>query len=218
MSPAELKAAANEVKTQIGKAVALAKEQGKLPGTLKQLVDGLLKPQIDWKAKLREFCTERAKLDYSWRRPNKRTMAHDLYLPHIDGQVMRPPFLGFDTSGSITWNTGALQQFLSEFNKIREDLEPEKIYTAQCDTQIRHTQEYEAHDPLTFEIHGGGGTTLDDLFTHAQTLQFDISCAIIFTDGYVDTSRWQDPGVPVLVISWQNQNFQSPFGETVYIS
>jgi len=91
---------------------------GKMKGGVPQQVKDMLESKIDWREALREFITSFCmdKDISTWRRPNRRWVDKDVYLPSLIGESVGRIVLACDTSGSMG---GVLPKVLGEIKKIR---------------------------------------------------------------------------------------------------
>lgn len=189
-----------------------AKMVGKLPGALERFVDGLTKPQVDWKAVLRRFITERCKDDYSWTRPNKAMLVHGVYIPSLYSESMGDIVIGVDVSGSIDQKT--LDVFAAEIDAIASEMLPANIHVVYCDSQVAGSQTFMRHEAINMEPVGGGGTAFEPVFAWVEENNIRPVCLVYLTDLYGPTS-FDAPEYPTLWCCTNEQ--QGPFGETVEI-
>lgn len=207
----------HEIKTQIAQAAALAKEAGKLPGSIKALIGEILEPKVDWKKELRDFLVQTSKTDYTFKRPNRRMMAHDLYMPSLTGLEMPPICIMFDTSGSIFSHKKTVDTFVSEINSIIEDCVPEHVDVIYVDTRVAGHDVLEKHELLEPNLRGGGGTAFSKAFKYVnEKLDTQPAAVIFFTDLYV--SDFGECDLPVLWCVYDNpQPDKPPFGQILVI-
>jgi len=107
--------------------IAAQKMHGKGGGnTMRELAE-LLEAKVDWRELLREFvsaiCAGRDQS--SWRRPNRRFLSTDTYMPSLVSERVGHLVIGVDTSGSI--DDSDLARFLSEVKEIAERVTPDKV-------------------------------------------------------------------------------------------
>jgi predicted metal-dependent peptidase len=221
-SASESQEAQEERKTQMDQQVAAARDaqqrqKGSVPDCINKLVDDLIKPKVDWRAKLREFVQMTGKNDVTWRKPNRRFAAHGLYLPVLESEECPHLCIVFDTSGSIYCNEKTAQSFVSEVNAIIEDIPPEKITVLHTDTKVAYETELDAGEPISGEFHGGGGTDFNAVMDHITQLETAPAAVIFFTDLYCGDDFGVDPGVPVHWIVYENSTPTAPFGEITII-
>lgn len=187
-----------------------AKEYGNLPGQLKRMIDQVLNPRVDWRTRMRRFFTERCKDDYTWQRPNRR---FDEFMPSLYSEAMGHLAVFIDVSGSI--GADQFTVFMSETEALRQELRPKRTTIACCDTRVHNPQEFDPQDSiLTYEAEGGGGTNMPAAFQWIEKhLPEPPQVCLIFTD--METPFGEDPGYPVLWVSYGNPDAEAPFGETV---
>lgn len=216
LTPAEQHELESDIKTQIAQAAQQAKQAGKLPASVSQLVGELLKPKVDWKKQLRDFIQQTAKTDYTFRRPNRRTLVHDLYLPSMTGDEMPNIVIAFDTSGSIYGAKKTTAAFVTEINSIIEDCCPAKVDVVYADAAVCHTQELAKHETLIPELKGGGGTAFSETFRWIDNLDEKPAAILYFTDLYV--SDYGNTDIPTLWCCYDNSSPpEPPFGTVVII-
>lgn len=216
-SPSEIKQMESEVKSQLAQAATVAKQAGKLPAELEKLVNQALKPKVDWKKALREFVQETAKTDYTFRRPNRRTMVHDMYLPSLTGNEIPPFLLIFDTSGSIYHSKDTCEIFASEINGIIEELSPAQVVVAYADTRVVDHTVLEQGEPLDLKLKGGGGTDFEQPMQWANEFEdVEFAGVIYFTDLY--TNNFGNCEKPTLWAVYDNPDpTPPPYGQVVPI-
>lgn len=214
-SQADLSQAEQDWKIAVTQAAQQAKAMGKLPDSLKRLVEDILKPSIDWKEVLRRFIDQTAKNDYTWQRPNRRYIHQGLYLPSLYSENLPPIVVAVDTSGSI--DNDILNQFAAEITGILEDYHT-SCTVIYCDSAIGNVEEFSSDDlPLKLNPVGGGGTDFRPPFKHIEENDINPSCLIYLTDmaGLFPES---EPCYPVLWAKIEDYNYQAPFGEEVKIN
>jgi len=215
-SAAERIEAEAEIKTQMAQAAQMAKQAGKLSESLAQFITEQLQPKVDWKKQLREFIMETAKNDYTYRRPNRRMMAHDMYLPSLTGNEMPPFAIAFDTSGSIYHDQKLLNTFVAEINSIIEDCSPSSVTVVYADSRVKGHTELEQGDLLVPNLQGGGGTAFSDTFNWIEAHETDFAGIIYFTDLYV--RDYGESDTPTLWACYGNPNPpEVPFGQVIKI-
>lgn len=212
-SQADLKQKKAEMDQQLAAARDAAKSAGNCPGAVDKLVEELLRPKVDWRAKLREFIQMTGKNDITWRRPSRRGMAHGIYLPILESEECPHLCVIFDTSGSIYANEKTVTAFLSELNGIIEDCPPNKLTVLHTDTRVAFEEELEPGEMVTNKFHGGGGTDFNAVMQHVAELEEAPAAVIFFTDLYCGSDYGRDPGIPVHWMVYENDTPTAPFGE-----
>jgi len=198
-----------------------AKKAGKLPGELREFLDELLEPKIDWREILARFIGDMSREDMTWRRPNPRySAASGLYLPSLDGKSFGRVALAVDTSGSIS--SAEFTELVSEamgcVDEYDESGTPKEIEVFYCDTKVHHRETLSPGDTPFQHAKGGGGGTKYSPVMHEVSMgnvEEDTQALVYMTDGYC-SDFGTDPGIPVLwVLTQTNKTFNPPFGEVV---
>lgn len=208
----EMSAVTAGIKTDIAAAAQEARIAGNMSAEMQSIVDSVLQVRTPWYEILERFITQRSKTDYSWSRPNRRTIANGGYMPTLDAVArVGTVLIGRDISLSIREEEHAA--FNGHFNRIIETCVPEKVHVMYCDTDVQRHDVFESSDyPIKCESMYGGGTWLPAIFNKAKTLQDDIDVCIIFTDGYTE---WppipQD--YPVLIVCTTDTDV--PYGDEI---
>lgn len=216
--PAQEQAQANEIQRAIRQGEIMRKKmQGKGSGGEDGVFGDLLAPKVDWRKVLRDFVTETCagRDESSWRKPNRRFLADDVYMPSMVGTTMTELVIGFDTSGSI-FGGDEMTRFVSEIATIIEQIKPSKCRVIYWDTEVTGEQVFEdgqfaVHD---LKIKGGGGTDGSVLFDHLRKNNIKPDAIVQFTDGYVGS--WGNTDIPTM---WAvtTAGMSAPFGTTIHI-
>jgi len=198
----------------VEQAYAMAKKQGKVPGGIDRLMEGLLEPRVDWRAALQEFVTKLSRNDYTWKKPNRRFLGGGIYMPSLEAPEIGTVVIGIDTSGSM--GKDELDEIASEFNSIRT-VHRMKILAIFCDAQVQRVQEFEEGDVALLKPKGGGGTAFSPVFKKVEELDEDPVCMVYFTDGECD-DKVKEPDYPVLwALTYKNLYWHPTFGQTIYM-
>jgi predicted metal-dependent peptidase len=176
----------------------------------------LLTPKIDWRKVLRDFVTETCagRDESTWRKPNRRYLAEDIYMPSIVGTTMTELVIGFDTSGSVFGGV-EMARFVSEISSIVADLNPSKCHVIYWDTDVAGHQVFEAGQFAVQNLkpQGGGGTDGAVLFDYLRDKRINPQAIVQFTDGYV--GDWGRSEWPTL---WAiTTDIKAPFGTSIQI-
>ena len=219
--PAEQQAALKQAEQDWDKAgkqaVAMAKAEGRQPGSIAEMIANSHKAEKPWRDLLRDFMTSVAPRDYAWSRPNRRFAGRGIYLPSMTGEAMPPVVFAIDTSGSL--DEQALAQLWSELCHACGEVEPEQITVIQCDSSISSVTDYHPSDlPDEIEITGRGGTRFSPVFAHMAERPDSPACLIYLTDGYC-SDFGAAPDCPVI---WAIEpagmaDFSPPFGEVIHL-
>lgn len=208
---AEAQMTANAVKAV--QASQMNKEAGVVPGDLELMLDKLLNPKLPWEVLVQQFLNEMCHDEYSWSRPRRRFLPHDIYLPHNQGVAGLDHIIyAFDTSGSMS--DGQLQVANSEIKCVKDMYNPKLMEIIDFDTEIRSVQNFTEDDEFgALKFTGRGGTYLQPVFDYA--IEKKPSALIVFSDMYCDMPK--DPGFPVIFVVFDNKNFTAPYGKVVHI-
>lgn len=207
-----------EVKRQIDQALRQGEIiRGKMEGNRNRAIDGLLEPKVDWREQLREFvnATCRNKDKSSWRRPSRRFIGQDIYMPSLIGEAIGKIVVAIDTSGSI--NDEILRELLTEVVAICKDVTPESVELLYWDTHVAAHETYRIGDydglATTTKPAGGGGTHVGCVNDYIKEHKLNPEAVIVLTDGYVESDwggNWEWPTLWAVT-----SNLQSPHGKTI---
>ena len=192
---------------------------GKMGGKTPREINEILESKVDWREALRDFVTSFcADKDVStWRKPNRRWVDHNVYLPSLVGEAVGRLVIGVDTSGSI--DAKAVGAFLGEVSKVCQTVTPEAIDLVYWDARVCAHEVYEPEnfDSLltTTKPRGGGGTSPVCVRDFIKNKGIKPECIIMLTDGHVD-SWGNDWSAPVL---WgiTTKHITAPVGVSVHI-
>ena len=179
----------------------------------------LLKPQIDWRAVLREFVKETcAGKDFStWKKPNRRFIASDIYMPSGLTERVEGIAVGGDMSGSIGEREQAV--ILTEVSSMAEIVKPSWLRMLYWDTEVVGDEKYEMHELDNFvkstKPVGGGGTDPSCVPVYLNTNKITPQCVIMITDGYVGS--WGNWNCPVLWVIIDNESAKPSVGKYVHV-
>jgi predicted metal-dependent peptidase len=187
---------------------------GKGVGDRDGVFGDLMAPKVDWRKVLREFVQETCagRDESSWRRPNRRFLADDIYMPSMVGVTLNELVVGFDTSGSV-FGGEEMTMFVSEIAAIIEQVKPAKTHVIYWDTAIAGHQTFEGGQFAVqdLKIKGGGGTDGAVLFDYLREKRMNPQAVIQFTDGYVGS--WGRSDWPTLWAITTNE--QAPYGVNI---
>ena len=202
----ELETAIKEMLVRAATKAVMEKQQGSIPGDILRGIQDLINPKLNWKQLLERFVSEKAKEDYSWRRPNKRYQ--DAYLPSLYSETIPEIVVAIDTSGSI--GQVELTEMLSEVVYLWKTFNPEKLTVIDFDAEIHgiHTVEHE-EDIFSINFKGGGGSDVRPVFKYCE--ENNSTLVVVFTDMYLYFP--EAPETPTLWISYGDD--KAPFGELV---
>jgi predicted metal-dependent peptidase len=194
--------------------------RGKMNGNKNRSINELLEPKVNWREQLRDFVntTCKNKDKTSWKRPHKRFLGQDIYMPSMIGESIGQVVVGIDTSGSI--GDKELSEFLTEVVAICDDVAPSSIELLYWDTEVAGHETYNQGDykalVQTTKPAGGGGTTVGCVNQYIKDKRIEPEAIIILTDGYVENDwggNWDFPTLWAVT----SRNNTSPHGKTIHI-
>jgi predicted metal-dependent peptidase len=193
---------------------------GKMKGNMPREIKEALEAKVDWRQALREFVTSFCmdKDESTWRRPSRRWIGEDVYMPSLIGESVGRIVVAIDMSGSI--GSDEISQFLGEIRSICENVKPEGIDVLYWDTRIAQHEKYE-QDQLgallsSTKPRGGGGTAPSCIPQYINDKKIKAECAVILTDGYVGGDWGENWPCPTL---WGITSDEvSAIGKTVRIN
>ena len=213
-----------EEQASVGKEIEQAIRQGalmagKMGGDESRVLGQLTQPKIDWREQLREFMTavSQGHDDSTWRRPNRRWLGQDLYLPSSIAESMGPLVIGIDTSGSVSGPM--VSAFLSEVVGICNNTSPELLHLVECDATIQSHKIFDSAslsevETIT-ELHGGGGTDMRVILDYVEKNNLKPEAVVILTDGYTPFPETiQYPTLWAIT----EKNITAPVGVTIHLS
>jgi len=213
----------NEEREQLARDIDQALRQGailagKMKGNVPREVTDALTSKVDWRDALRDFVTSfcQDKDESTWRRPSRRWIGEDVYMPSMIGESVGRIVVGIDMSGSI--GPQEIGQFLGEVRTICESVKPEGIDLLYWDTEVCQHEKYD-QDQLdnllsSTKPKGGGGTDPQCIPDYMKAHKINAECAVILTDGYV--SSWGE-GWSCPTLWGITTNEVSGIGKTVHV-
>ena len=98
-----------------------------MEGNANRSINELLKPKVDWREQLRDFVTTicKSKDVSSWKRPHRRFIGQDVYMPSMIGESIGKVAIAIDTSASI--GQKEINMFLSEVVGGMQRCQPPKL-------------------------------------------------------------------------------------------
>ena len=178
-------------------ACSIERRQGTLPGNLKEIVDRLRKPELNWKELLKQFVTSCLGGSRRWLPPARRYVGMGLYLQSRRDEKFNA-VMAIDTSGSTT---GDLPQFFAELSSLLKSFGNYELTVIQCDAEIQHMEKFSGDTPLPpnyqWKSYGDGGTCFIPPFEYVKEHKLRPDIFIYLTDGYGDAPE-KAPNFPVL--------------------
>jgi len=216
LNEGEKTALAKEIDQAIRQGAILA---GKVGGNVDRSFTDLMSAKVDWKEALREFVSSvsQGKDDSTWRKPNRRWLQHDIYMPSTISESMGRVVVAIDTSGSIYGVV--LNRFISEVASVMQNMNPEQVDLLYWDSNVAGHEVYGLNDAdrmtTSTKPKGGGGTSPSCITRYMAKHKIDPVCAIILTDGCVGNDwggQWNCPTLWAIT-----EDIKSPIGQTIKI-
>jgi predicted metal-dependent peptidase len=215
MSEDEKQQLAREIDQALRQGALLA---GKLSGSVPREIAEAMEAKVDWREVLRDFvnsiCAD--KDNSTWRRPNRRWVDQNIYMPSSIGEAVGRIVVGIDTSGSI--GQAEIGQFLGELISICNHVQPEGIDLVYWDTEVAGHEKYDRGDfeaiMSSTKPAGGGGTDPSCVPEYLEKHKMNPECVIMLTDGYVGTwGNWKHP------VFWgiTSKNITADNGVSIYV-
>lgn len=195
--------------------VAMANNAGKLPGYLERLVSQLKKPRVSWRTLTRNFIDNSTTKDFSWARPNRRTVGTGVLLPGYVSDRLNHLVMVADTSGSISQEV--LNVFVSEVAGALDEGSTDKLTVIYADDGVRHVDEFNSGDLVqagNIKSLGGGGTDFTGSFKWIKDHAPDASCVIYLTD-LMTSGFGEDPQCPTLWGAYLPDSAYAQYAEKV---
>ena len=192
---------------------------GNTPAGIQRLIKEMTEPKMNWRELIRQQIQSTIKNDFTFARPNRKSMHTGAILPGQDFLDTCELCISIDMSGSIGNEQAA--DFLGEVKGIMDEFKDYKIKIWCFDTKVYNEDDFSADDGreiTEYEVVGGGGTDFMANWHYMKEEDIVPKKFIMFTDGYAWDS-WGDPDycdTIFLVHSNHDKNLQGPFGMTVH--
>jgi predicted metal-dependent peptidase len=202
----EAKSMSAEEKESLSKAVDQAMRQGellagKMGGKSPRDIGAIPEPKVNWREQLRDFVSSvtSGRDSTTWRRPNRRWLANDVYMPSPYSESVGPMVIGIDTSASI--GQQEINEFLAEVQGITNDTPPERIHLLYWDTEVAAEETYEQNDYAALaqstKPAGGGGTDPTCVKHYVDSMSTKPEIVLMLSDGYI-WGDFPEFGVPTI--------------------
>ena len=217
--PGMTKEEAQAIKDEIKQAMiqsAAAAGAGKTPAGIMRMIKDMTEPKIDWRELVRQEIQSIVRNDYSFTRPNRKSMHSGAILPGMKEATTIDIGISIDMSGSIGQEDATV--FLSEVKGIVDQYEDFKINLWCFDTEIYNHQEFSqdnSEELFEYEPQGGGGTDFEVNWTFMEENGIRPKKFIMFTDGYPCGSWGPEDYCDTIFIVKGNTAAEAPFGQTV---
>jgi predicted metal-dependent peptidase len=189
--------------TRVADATNSAKMRGNMPAGMELLLGQLHTQKVDWKHMLKQYIQSQIPYDYTYSRPNKKSICSGFYIPDCLKEKI-DVLVTIDTSGSI--GQKELTDFLSEIVGMAKGFKDKiNMVLLTHDTEVQNDEKIENGNIakiMKIKIKGGGGTSHGPIFDYIKKKYKKTKLAICFTDGYSDFDE----------IKWANySNFKKLF-------
>jgi len=215
MSKEEAQKIRDEIKEAMVQSAAAA-GAGKVPAGIQRLIKDMTEPKISWRDLVRQEIQSIIRNDYSFTRPNRKSMHSGAILPGMKEATTIDIGISIDMSGSIGQEDATV--FLSEVKGIVDQYEDFKINLWCFDTAIYNHKEFSqdnSEELFEYEPEGGGGTDFEVNWTFMQENGIQPKKFIMFTDGYPCGSWGDEDYCDTIFIVKGNETAEAPFGQTV---
>lgn len=211
----EAQAIRDEIKNAMIQSAAAA-GAGKVPAGIQRMIKDLTEPKMDWRQLVRQEIQSIVRNDYSFTRPNRKSMHSGAILPGMKEATTIDVAISIDMSGSIGEEDATV--FLSEIKGIMDQYEDFKINLWCFDTAIYNHQEISQDNSFDLEEYvpeGGGGTDFEVNWQFMEEMGIKPKKFIMFTDGYPCGGWGDDEYCDTIFIVKGNTKAEAPFGQTV---
>ena len=217
-SPAEVAQMEADIDQRVFMAASAAEASGKLPASIKDMVNRMRRTQVDWMDVIRRFVGGDQPDDYTFRRCNRKVYyTQGIYMPAVDRLGVGDIVLGWDSSGSVSMREQ--EYFLGVFNQLIEDFNPRSVTLIVCDADVQSVTRYEQGEPVeAVEAKGRGGTRVKPVFQYVEDNNIDCDAMVYLTDMGIWDWPDEEPDYPVLWVSTDTNANDAPIGETTHIA
>ena len=215
MTKEEAQAIRDEIKEAMIQSAAAA-GAGKVPAGIQRMIKDMTEPKINWRDLVRQEIQSIIRNDYSFTRPNRKSMHSGAILPGMKEATTIDIGISIDMSGSIGQEDATT--FLSEIKGIVDQYEDFKINLWCFDTEIYNHQEFSqdnSEDLFDYEPQGGGGTDFEANWEFMKEQGIQPKKFIMFTDGYPCGGWGDEDYCDTIFIVKGNTTAEAPFGQTV---
>jgi predicted metal-dependent peptidase len=212
MTPEEVVAETQRIKTMVAQAATMAKQAGQMSAGLERFVHAILHPTTPWWDQLTLLAKRVVREDESWLVKNRRF--DKIYLPGYKSYRLGKIVLINDTSGSIS------DRDLKLYNGIAMDvfdeLRPESMDVIWWDYEFQGRQEFGPGERPELRAVGGGGTAMDRALKYVEDEYVDPPAAVILITDC--ETGWPDYEMPYPLIVLSTTQKVSPIGTTIHVS
>lgn len=216
MSAEERQKIRDEIREAVLSAAKTAKDAGDIPANVRQMIQDLTEPKMNWREMLPAEIQSVFRSDYTWMRSSRRSWHMDAILPGSDREKMVDVVIAMDASGSCV---GMLKDFLSEVKGIMEQFMAYRVTLLTFDTEVYNPQVYTPENMdslLEYEIMGGGGTAFDPVYEYLKENDIVPEKLVWLTDGY-PCGSWGDDSYCDTLWIIHGSRVTPPYGTWAYL-
>lgn len=137
----------------------------------------------DWKDILADRLDNKSKVDIDWSRLKKKGLPFGICLPTRSGNSLGNVVLHIDTSGSIWYLPGAIEEMRLATQQILDVYQDTTLHVIYVDDRVQRYQEFESGDTVMFDPKGRGGTSFLPIFDWIESeLEGECNIMISLTD------------------------------------
>lgn len=200
-------------------AATYAREKGDLPAGMQRIIDTILDTSIDWRSILYRYISNQIPVDYTYKKPSKRSYSLGYYIPSVEKESI-DVIVAIDTSGSISQDE--LTEFMSEVLSITNSFSNVELTLIECDADIHgvHSFKHATADDAAnqIELKGGGGTSHIPVFKWINENKPTARFIICFTDGYTSFPSANQVDIQTLWVVAGDYRLMAkdfPFGDVI---
>lgn len=209
-----------KIRDEIKEAMVAAAQSagaGNIPAGVARLIKDFTEPKMDWRQLLRMNIQSIIKSNFSFNRPNRKSMHSGAVLPGMMNEETIDVCVGIDMSGSISDEQA--KDMISEVKGIMDEYVDFKLQLWCFDTEVYNYASFTgdtADEILNYEVKGGGGTAFEANWEFMKNEGIEPKRFIMFTDGY-PCGTWGDQDYcETLFVIHGNESIVAPFGQTAY--
>jgi predicted metal-dependent peptidase len=208
-----------QIRDEIKEAMVAAAQgsAGNIPAAVRQLIQGITEPKMNWRQLLRMNIQSIIRSNFSFSRPNRKSQHSGAILPGMLFDETIHVSIGIDASGSISQHM--IKDFVSEIKGIMDEYSDFIVDIWCFDTEVYNHKQYtaeNAQDLLEYEIKGGGGTDFMCNWNYMKHNDIVPKKFIMFTDGEPFGSWGEEDYCDSLFVVHGSNSIVSPFGQTAY--
>lgn len=209
-----------KIRDEIKEAMVAAAQSagaGKVPAGVQRLIKDFTEPKMDWRQLLRMQIQSIIKSNFSFSRPNRKSMHSGAILPGMMQEETIDICASIDMSGSISDEMA--KDFISEVKGIMDEYKDFKLKLWCFDTDVYNFAEFtgdNADEITEYQCKGGGGTDFEANWEFMKEEGIEPKKFIMFTDGYPCGSWGDEDYCDTLFIIHGNDSIIPPFGSHAY--